>query len=77
MYLIHHQTVNEGSFTVWDEYKLVPNSIWMSISRSHLHCVRLLGVFVVRDAEAQRVLGALHQHQSGALEQNNHRTTEP
>ena len=26
-------------------------------------------MFVVRDTEAQRVLGALDQHQSGALEQ--------
>lgn len=41
---------------------------------SHLHGVRLFGVFVVRDAEAQGVLGALDQHEGGALKPRAHNT---
>lgn len=42
--------------------------ITMSVVISaHLHCVRLLGVLEVYDAEEQGIFGAVEQHQGGAL----------
>lgn len=39
----------------------------VSRGRRHLDSVRLFGVFVMNDAEAQRVFGTFYQHQGGAL----------
>lgn len=66
--LAHTQKAGNLSFTTRNTNSF-PDKL-----ETHLNGVRLFRVFVLCDTEAQRIFGALNQHQSGALKQTKKKT---